>query len=89
VGPIERRQNRYVHVPDTAVGGYLNFNRFYFGQVGNKRRLSMSDTTTAARWPTISSMSGSGPLRNCAITRDGEKFCSPLAQIYWSKDDDH
>src|SRR2546421_289797 len=24
----------YVHVPDTAVGGYLNFKRFYFAQVG-------------------------------------------------------
>ena len=23
----------YVHVPDTAVGGYTNFNRFYFAQV--------------------------------------------------------
>src|SRR3989442_1138990 len=26
----------YVHVPDTAVGGYLNFNRFYFAQVGKE-----------------------------------------------------
>src|SRR5260370_34065237 len=26
----------YVHVPDTAVGGYLNFNRFYFAQVGKQ-----------------------------------------------------
>ena len=25
------------------------------------------------------------PLRNCAITREGEKFCSPLAQIYGPK----
>src|SRR5207237_310640 len=26
----------YVHVPDTAVGGWLNFNRFYFAQVGKQ-----------------------------------------------------
>src|SRR3989440_4162560 len=26
----------YVHVPDTSVGGYLNFNRFYFAQVGKQ-----------------------------------------------------
>ena len=25
------------------------------------------------------------PLRNCAVTREGEKFCSPQAQIYGPK----
>jgi tricorn protease len=25
------------------------------------------------------------PLRNCAISREGEAFCSPLAQIYGPK----
>jgi len=24
------------HVPDTNIGGYQNFNRFYFGQVGKQ-----------------------------------------------------
>ena len=26
----------YVHVPDTANGGYVAFNRFYFAQVGKQ-----------------------------------------------------
>ena len=24
----------YVYLPDTAVGGYTNFNRYFFAQVG-------------------------------------------------------
>ena len=26
----------YVHVPDTATGGFINFNRYYFAQVGKE-----------------------------------------------------
>ena len=28
----------YVYLPDTAVGGYTNFNRYYFAQVQPRRR---------------------------------------------------
>jgi tricorn protease len=45
----------YVHVPDTASGGYVNFNRYYFAQVDKQGPSSTSATTRADRSPTTSS----------------------------------
>lgn len=75
----------YVHVPDTATGGYLNFNRFYFGQVGKQAAIIDERYNHGGQIADYIIDELKRPLRNCAITRDGEKFCSPLAQIYGPK----
>ncbi|GAC1638468.1 MAG: S41 family peptidase [Candidatus Acidiferrum sp.] len=75
----------YVHVPDTANGGYINFNRFYFAQT-DKQGAIIDERYNhgGAIADYIIDLLGR-PLRNCAITREGEKWCSPLQQIYGPK----
>jgi tricorn protease len=75
----------YVHVPDTNIGGYLNFNRFYFGQVGKQGAIIDERYNHGGQVADYIIDELERPLRNCAITREGEKFCSPLAQIYGPK----
>jgi len=75
----------YVHVPDTANGGYLNFNRFYFSQTDKVAAIiDERYNHGGAIADYIIDLLGR-PLRNCAVTREGEKWCSPLAQIYGPK----
>ncbi len=75
----------YVHVPDTNIGGYLNFNRFYFSQVGKQAAIIDERYNHGGQIADYIIDDLERPLRNCAIAREGEKFCSPLAQIYGPK----
>jgi tricorn protease len=75
----------YVHVPDTNIGGYLNFNRFYFGQVGKQAAIIDERYNHGGQVADYIIDELERPLRNCASTREGEKFCSPLDQIYGPK----
>jgi tricorn protease len=75
----------YVHVPDTATGGFLNFNRFYFSQVGKQGAVIDERYNHGGQIADYIIDELERPLRNCAISREGEKFCSPLAQIYGPK----
>jgi tricorn protease len=75
----------YVHLPDTAVGGYLNFNRYYFSQVGKEGAIIDERYNHGGEIADYFIDMLERPLRNCAITREGQEFCSPLAQIYGPK----
>ena len=75
----------YVHVPDTNVEGYRNFNRFYFSQVGKQAAIIDERYNHGGAIADYIIDELERPLRNCAISREGEKFCSPLAQIYGPK----
>ena len=75
----------YVHVPDTAVGGYTNFNRFYFAQVDKQAAVIDERYNHGGEIADYLIDMLKRPLRNCAISREGDKFCSPLAQIYGPK----
>jgi tricorn protease len=75
----------YVHIPDTAVGGYTNFNRFYFAQVDKQGAIIDERYNHGGQVADYIIDMLKRPLRNCAISREGEKFCSPLAQIYGPK----
>jgi len=75
----------YVHVPDTNVGGYLNFNRFYFAQVGKQGAVIDERYNHGGEVADYIIDMLKRPLRNCAISREGEAFCSPLSQIYGPK----
>jgi len=75
----------YVHVPDTATGGWINFNRYYFSQVGKEGAVIDERYNHGGQVADYIIDMLERPLRNCAISREGEKFCSPLAQIYGPK----
>jgi tricorn protease len=75
----------YVHVPDTNVGGYVNFNRFYFAQVGKLGAVIDERYNHGGQVADYIVDQLKRPLRNCVISREGEPFCSPLAQIYGPK----
>lgn len=75
----------YVHVPDTATGGFINFNRYYFAQVGKQAAVIDERYNHGGQIADYIIDLLSRPLRNCDITREGGEFCSPLAQIYGPK----
>ncbi len=75
----------YVHVPDTANGGFINFNRYYFAQVGKQAAVIDERYNHGGEIADYIIDMLKRPLRNCDITREGEEFCSPLAQIYGPK----
>jgi tricorn protease len=75
----------YVHVPDTNVGGYLNFNRFYYAQVGKQAAVIDERYNHGGQIADYIVDELKRPLRNCLVGREGEKSCSPQAQIYGPK----
>jgi tricorn protease len=75
----------YVHVPDTATGGFINFNRYYFAQVGKQAAVIDERYNHGGEIADYIIDLLKRPLRNCDITREGGQFCSPLAQIYGPK----
>lgn len=75
----------YVHVPDTAVGGYINFNRYYTAQIGREGAVIDERYNHGGQIADYIIDLLERPLRNCDVTREGEGFCSPLAQIYGPK----
>ena len=75
----------YVHVPDTATGGFINFNRYYFAQVGKQAAIIDERYNHGGEIADYIIDLLKRPMRNCNVTREGEEFCSPLAQIYGPK----
>ncbi len=75
----------YVHVPDTAEGGWLNFNRFYFAQVGKQGAIIDERFNHGGQIADYIIDMLKRPLRNCAVTREGERITSPAAQIFGPK----
>lgn len=75
----------YVYLPDTAGGGYTNFNRYYFSQIDKEGAVideRFNGGGTAADY-IIDYMNR--PLMNRWATREGEDFSTPSASIYGPK----
>jgi tricorn protease len=75
----------YVYLPDTAGGGYTNFNRYYFSQIDKEGAVideRFNGGGTAADY-IIDYMRR--PLLNRWATREGEDFSTPSASIYGPK----
>jgi tricorn protease len=85
---VDRRTNgrvAYVYLPDTALGGYTQFNRYYFAQAGkeavilderfNGGGLLAADVVDYLR----------RPLRNYIATREGEEMTVPQGAIFGPK----
>jgi tricorn protease len=65
----------YVHVPDTARGGYVNFNRYYFSQADKQGAVIDERYNHGGAIADYIIDLLERPLRNCATTREGEKWC--------------
>lgn len=75
----------YVYLPDTAVGGYTNFNRYYFAQINKDGAVideRFNGGGTAADY-IIDYMRR--PLMNYWATREGKDFTTPVGSIYGPK----
>ena len=75
----------YAYLPDTAGGGYTNFNRYYFSQIDKEGAVideRFNSGGTAADY-IIDYMRR--PLLNRWATREGEDFSTPSASIYGPK----
>jgi tricorn protease len=75
----------YVYLPDTAGGGYSNFNRYYFAQIDKQGAVideRFNGGGTAADY-IIDYMRR--PLMNYWVTREGEGFTTPVGSVYGPK----
>ena len=75
----------YVYLPDTAGGGYMNFNRYYFAQIDKQGAVideRFNGGGTAADY-IIDYMRR--PLMNYWATREGEDFTTPVGSIFGPK----
>jgi tricorn protease len=75
----------YVYLPDTGLGGYTNFNRYYFSQINKEGAVideRFNSGGTAADY-IIDYMRR--PLMNMWTTREGKDFTTPVGSIYGPK----
>jgi tricorn protease len=75
----------YVYLPNTSVGGYTNFNRYYFAQIDKEAAVideRFNGGGTAADY-FIDYMRR--PLMNYWATREGADFTTPVGAIYGPK----
>jgi len=85
VDKLSGGQLAYVYLPDTSVGGYTNFNRYYFAQVGKSGAVideRFNGGGSAADY-IVDYMHR--PLMNYFMTRDGEPFTTPTGSIFGPK----
>ncbi len=75
----------YVHVPDTAAGGYTSFNRYFFAQIGKEGAIIDERYNHGGAIADYIIDLLKRPLRNCLTTREGADYCSPTAAIYGPK----
>jgi tricorn protease len=75
----------YVHLPDTATGGYTSFNRYFFAQIGKEGAVIDERYNHGGSIADYIIELLTRPRRMCMTTRDGEDYCSPTAAIYGPK----
>jgi tricorn protease len=85
VAELTHGKAAYVYLPDTAVGGYTNFNRYFFAQV-DKQAVIIDERFNgggkAADW-VVDRMAR--PLLNLWSTRYGADYTTPAGQIFGPK----
>jgi tricorn protease len=75
----------YVHLPDTSVGGYTNFNRYYFAQVGKQGVVVDERFNGGGSQADYIIDYLRRDLMAFRVARHGEDFPSPLAAIFGPK----
>jgi tricorn protease len=75
----------YVHLPDTANGGYTNFNRYFFAQVGKQAAILDERYNHGGDLADYIIDYLRRPLMSLMMTREGHAFSSPAGAIYGPK----
>ena len=75
----------YVHLPDTSRGGYTNFNRYYFAQIGKEGAIMDERFNSGGSQPDHIIDYLRRPLMHYRNTRHGEDFQGPLGGIFGPK----
>jgi tricorn protease len=75
----------YVHVPNTAGGGYTSFNRYYFSQVGKQAAIIDERFNEGGQLADYIIEYLKRPLLSKVVTRDGHDWSSPSEAIYGPK----
>ena len=75
----------YVHLPNTAGGGFSSFNRYYYAQVGKEAAILDERFNEGGDLADYIIDSLHRPLMSLVTTREGEEFPSPGAAIFGPK----
>ncbi|HLP00222.1 MAG TPA: PDZ domain-containing protein, partial [Fimbriimonas sp.] len=75
----------YMHIPDTNVGGWTNFNRYFYAQVGKEGLIVDERFNHGGQVDDFMVDNMARPLRSMWTSRYGKDFTSPLGQIYGPK----
>lgn len=75
----------YVYLPNTAGGGYTNFNRYYFAQIDKSGAIIDERFNSGGSAADYFIDYLRRPLMNYWSTREGENFTTPVAAIYGPK----
>jgi len=75
----------YVHVPNTAGGGYTSFNRYFFSQVGKEAAIIDERFNEGGQLADYIIEYLRRPLMSAAMSREGHDWVSPSEAIYGPK----
>lgn len=75
----------YVHLPDTFSGGYSNFNRYYFAQVGKEAAVIDERFNHGGDIADYIVDYLHRPVMSMMTTREGAEMASPFSSIYGPK----
>lgn len=75
----------YMHIPDTNVGGWTNFNRYYYSQVGKEGMVVDERFNHGGQVDDFMTDNLTRPLRSMWTSRYGKDFPSPLGNVYGPK----
>ncbi|MEK7407798.1 MAG: PDZ domain-containing protein [Acidobacteriota bacterium] len=75
----------YVYLPDTAMGGYTSFNRYYFAQVGREGAVMDERFNAGGSQPDYILDYLRRPLLHYRTMREGEDITGPLGGIFGPK----
>jgi len=75
----------YVYLPDTAHGGFTNFNRYYFAQVGKEGAILDERFNHGGQLADYIIDALNRPVMSRVATREGEDYSEPTEAIYGPK----
>jgi tricorn protease len=75
----------YVHVPNTAGGGYTSFNRYFFSQVGKQGAIIDERFNEGGQLADYIIDYLRRPMMSKVVTREGHDWSSPSEAIYGPK----
>jgi hypothetical protein len=75
----------YVYLPDTFLGGYTNFNRYYFAQVGKEGAVIDERFNGGGLIADYIIDYLKRPLQGYFAARDGDDYITPVGAIYGPK----